>query len=191
MPRKRKADKAIKEEIKMELTPMIDVTFLILIFFLCTLKFKTLEGKLLSYLPQDQGLTSKPDPIPKEDAEIRIRVPRTEWKKNEPLERTVQFMKGSTNHEFGRSTGVVIGSDGRVSGFKLNPPDTMDRILEFLKRVKKEVPDTKAKINAWPQAPHVYVVQIQNLMMQAGFREINFSGIPKTLVEDLQSGKLH
>lgn len=36
-----------------DLTPMIDVTFLILVFFLCTIKFKTLEGKLDSYLPKD------------------------------------------------------------------------------------------------------------------------------------------
>jgi len=31
-----------EEEHELEMTPMIDVTFLLLIFFMCTLKFKTL-----------------------------------------------------------------------------------------------------------------------------------------------------
>ncbi|MDF1837417.1 MAG: biopolymer transporter ExbD, partial [Planctomycetota bacterium] len=40
----------------MDMTPMIDVTFLLLIFFMCTLKFKVLEGKLTAYLPKDVGV---------------------------------------------------------------------------------------------------------------------------------------
>ena len=34
---KKKSQDAINEEVKLELTPMIDVTFLILIFFICAL----------------------------------------------------------------------------------------------------------------------------------------------------------
>jgi len=45
-----------KEKHELEMTPMIDVTFLLLIFFMCTLKFKTLEGKLAAYLPKDVGV---------------------------------------------------------------------------------------------------------------------------------------
>jgi len=43
-------------EVKAEMTPMIDVTFLLLIFFLCSIKFKVLEGKLQTYLPKDRGV---------------------------------------------------------------------------------------------------------------------------------------
>jgi biopolymer transport protein ExbD len=42
----------------MQITPMIDVTFLLLIFFLCSIKFKMLDGKLATYLPKDQGAAS-------------------------------------------------------------------------------------------------------------------------------------
>ena len=44
---------------------MIDVTFLLLVFFLCTLRFKPLEGKLNAYLPKDTGQAheqSEPEP---------------------------------------------------------------------------------------------------------------------------------
>ena len=52
--------KLSQEEIKVDMTPMIDVTFLLLIFFMCTLHFKSLEGMLASYLPKDQGVFSVP-----------------------------------------------------------------------------------------------------------------------------------
>jgi len=46
------------EEVKVELTPMIDVVFLLLIFFIVTMKFKVLEGKLETELPKDVGVNS-------------------------------------------------------------------------------------------------------------------------------------
>lgn len=45
---------------RVDLTPMIDVTFLLLIFFLCTLSFRVLEGKLESHLPKDVGESASP-----------------------------------------------------------------------------------------------------------------------------------
>ena len=46
---------------RLQMTAMIDVTFLLLIFFLCTLRFRTLEGILSSYLPRDVGLNQMPE----------------------------------------------------------------------------------------------------------------------------------
>jgi biopolymer transport protein ExbD len=39
-----------------DMTPMIDVVFQLLIFFMLTMQFKEVEGKLLSQLPKDKGL---------------------------------------------------------------------------------------------------------------------------------------
>ena len=55
-------NKMAAEKADMDMTPMIDVTFLLLIFFMCTLHFKTLEGMLQSYLPKDQGM-QKTNPV--------------------------------------------------------------------------------------------------------------------------------
>ena len=46
----------MKEEPQVNLTPMIDVVFLLLIFFMLQ-KFRTYENKLPSQLPLDQGLS--------------------------------------------------------------------------------------------------------------------------------------
>ena len=62
-----------EEESKLEMTPMIDVTFLLLIFFMCTIKFKTLEGKLEAFLPKDVGVNASDAP-PKEKIDIVIKT---------------------------------------------------------------------------------------------------------------------
>ncbi len=54
-----------EEEVEGDMTPMIDVTFLILIFFLVTIKFKTLDAKLQIEMPtsfgsQNTGEVEKP-----------------------------------------------------------------------------------------------------------------------------------
>ena len=48
MSASRASDEFKNEKLKVELTPMIDVAFLILIFFMC-LPFKTLDGKLAAF----------------------------------------------------------------------------------------------------------------------------------------------
>ncbi len=52
------AKELAKEESSMDMTPMIDVTFQLLIFFMCSLNFKIEEGMLMSHLPKDQGVFS-------------------------------------------------------------------------------------------------------------------------------------
>ncbi len=48
-------EEIMEDEGKLELTPMIDMAFLIIIFFMC-LPFKTLDGKLQAFLPTDKGI---------------------------------------------------------------------------------------------------------------------------------------
>jgi biopolymer transport protein ExbD len=56
--RRPKKNKHIKDEAEMSMTPMIDIVFQLLIFFLVSAKFITFEGQLSSYLPKDRGLQS-------------------------------------------------------------------------------------------------------------------------------------
>ena len=50
-------------EVKLQITPMIDVTFLLLIFFML-LPFRSLERKVAAFLPKNEGV-----------AKIDIKVP--------------------------------------------------------------------------------------------------------------------
>ena len=51
------------EELGLQLTPMIDVIFQLLIFFLVNIKFRTLEGLLKANLPTSKVKTQSPEEI--------------------------------------------------------------------------------------------------------------------------------
>ena len=51
-----KQNKRVIEEAEMDMTPMIDIVFQLLLFFLLSAKFIALEGQLSSDLPKDRGL---------------------------------------------------------------------------------------------------------------------------------------
>jgi biopolymer transport protein ExbD len=58
---------------RIELTPLIDVTFLILVFFLFTIRFRTLEGRLESHLPREVGQRAR-QALEPERARVVVRV---------------------------------------------------------------------------------------------------------------------
>ena len=55
MARKKKKYDSDQEAPGLPMTPMIDIVFLLLIFFMLSSKFRTIEGKLKAYLPKDRG----------------------------------------------------------------------------------------------------------------------------------------
>ena len=78
------------EPLKIDMTPMIDVTFLLLIFFIVTLKFKVLEGRLDASLPKDMGTNAtQAEEIEKVNVVLLVTEPGTLTKdeKNKNLKR--------------------------------------------------------------------------------------------------------
>jgi len=63
-------EEAMDDEAEMNMTPMIDVVFLLIIFFLC-IDFKILEAKLPANLPKDVGAHTT-DVEPQEKLNIQI-----------------------------------------------------------------------------------------------------------------------
>ncbi len=56
MARKRSSGSNKPDIPPLNMTPMIDIVFQLLIFFMCSIRFRTMEGKLQSYLPKDKGM---------------------------------------------------------------------------------------------------------------------------------------
>jgi biopolymer transport protein ExbD len=54
----------------LNMTPMIDVVFQLLIFFMLSMHFKEVEGKLISQMPKDKG--PRPEIAPVDLREIRV-----------------------------------------------------------------------------------------------------------------------
>ena len=61
--------------VKIDLTPMIDVTFLLMVFFLLGTRFKAPEGKLDAHIPNDRGASGAIALKFEEELTIRILMP--------------------------------------------------------------------------------------------------------------------
>jgi biopolymer transport protein ExbD len=156
------------EEHKLDMTPMIDVTFLLLIFFMCTLKFKTLEGKLAAYLPKDVGVNQS-DAEPIEKVEILLKV-IVEGRKMHPFDITKPWneVKGTR----------FLYDDSRVVEFSIGPRTTrklnvLQERLHQLHRADKERPAT---IDARKGIVYEDVVRVLDAAMNAEFAEVTFIG---------------
>jgi biopolymer transport protein ExbD len=75
-PRQERAK--VKKNAQPPLTPMIDVTFQLLIFFILTLSFRTAEGQIPGTLPREGGVTAE-DVSPTEPIFVRV-TPQGQWR---------------------------------------------------------------------------------------------------------------
>ena len=62
---------------EINLTPMIDVVFQLIIFFMCAMKFKTLAMKLEMDLPKGAGMSVEPM-TRKELTSVRVQIDQTD-----------------------------------------------------------------------------------------------------------------
>ncbi|HEX6812396.1 MAG TPA: biopolymer transporter ExbD [Planctomycetota bacterium] len=57
--------------VSIQVVPMVDIIFCLCIFFMCSMKFKEMEGKFESWLPKNKG-QSNPMPLDTPIEEIRV-----------------------------------------------------------------------------------------------------------------------
>jgi len=166
-----------EEEQKLEMTPMIDVTFLLLIFFMCTIKFKTLEGKLSAYLPKDVGVnTTQAEPKEKVDIEIHVvaagsRVhPKGHANAGKPWDGKGRFVYDSS-----RRLEYHIGNKRYTD---------IDEVRQRLTKLHKDDPERGSTIAPKKNTVYQDVVPVLDAAIQADFTDITFMGAAKDLFED-------
>jgi biopolymer transport protein ExbD len=75
----------IEEIININLTPMIDIIFQLVIFFMCAMHFKSMDGKLSTYLPKDKSISHN-QPI--QELEVTISLL---YNKNDPMKPIIKI----------------------------------------------------------------------------------------------------
>ena len=157
------------ETCELDMTPMIDVTFLLLIFFMCTLKFKTLEGKLSAFLPKDVGVNQS-DAEPKEKVEVLMRpiVPGTKYKPAKEGEAPALYT----------GTGRFVYGPDRVIQYSVGILRTNDlgAIAKRLKVIHKDDPERALTIDARPGTIYGDVIECLDVVLDADFTDITFVG---------------
>jgi len=155
-----------QDKCEMEMTPMIDVTFLILIFFMVTLKFRTLEGQLSAYLPKDVGPNSTPAEVAWPLAiGIHLRAAGTKFAPDgRPWSRE---LGGRWN----------FGPDRRLD-YSLGPRRGLD--LEQLRRrvLELDLADSgqSIELSAGPGTVQAEAIRVLDLLIGAGLTEVRIRG---------------
>ena len=170
-----------QEEVKPDMTPMIDVVFLMIIFFIC-IDFKVLESKLPAYLPKDKG--SQTDVVePQEQLSVKIHVDAA----------------GTPEYPNGVAAGTINPNSGRPYRFTLkghkvkwevgpkplyNLQDVKNELERIARDPSSQVPDKETGgrklmgcvIEAYPGTFYEDVAKTADACKDAGFVEINFGG---------------
>jgi biopolymer transport protein ExbD len=159
----------IPEPKKPDFTPMIDVTFLLLIFFIVTLKFATIEGAFDSALPKDRGSGPSNEQIEKVDLLVYVADPGE-------LVTVGKASRGIKVYE-GRKIRVEVGKHT----FRFDPG--LDRTdgtnpLPELTAFLRTFPDRESiplGIDARKGIVYGDIVPLLDLVLPLGFSEMSFA----------------
>lgn len=170
------------EEVKPDMTPMIDVTFLLLIFFIVTLKFKTLEGRLDSNLPKDMG-TSNATVEEIEKVDIVIQVANPGQKVPDPRTATTSKPEGRLMMLSGRVLRVSVGTNSfnvRTDAFD------KDGLFSDLTRLRTALApyaktqelreDTPVTLDAREGVVYGDVIGVLDVVIDMQFVKVSFAG---------------
>jgi biopolymer transport protein ExbD len=132
------------------MTPMIDVIFLLLVFFVCTSSFQIIEHMLPSTLSSTIG--SEPTPVeqPPEQADFDQVVIRLSWQ---------------TDH-------VVYTING-------TPIDSFAEIRRYLRDLASIKQDAPLILHPDPQVPLGPVIETYDESKLAGFEKVSFAVNPQ------------
>ena len=141
-------------EPKLEIAPMLDVTFLLLIFFICTIKFKTLEGRLDAFLPKDLGST------------------RTNSETLENIEVRLQPRDGATIVSVARKPIERITEE--------NPKNNVElpQLYRVVGDLHRKLPEAPCVIDPDKDVPHGHVVSVLNTIMRHKIEKVTFTMPP-------------
>lgn len=155
---KRKKKAAKSEDPKLEIAPMLDVTFLLLIFFICTIKFKTLEGRLDAYLPKDMG-SQRTNTEALENIEVRLKP------------------KGSGDTA---ETTVYVGRTPveRITNMNAKEEVDLPNLYRVVGDLHNKLPDQPCVIDPDRGVPNGHVVAVLNTVMRHRIEKITFTMPP-------------
>ncbi len=164
------AASAIREQMesadaKCDLTPLIDIAFLIIIFFMC-LPFKTLDAKLQAYLPTDRGpnITLNPPEV----VLIKVHVVGRD-------EAPRQWGPVGNQATVSAPTRVLYRfEDGSAT-------DSLEAVATHIRRLRDATAqfdgiELRGEIKAAHKVPHKYVVALLNRFAEARINDVDFYG---------------
>ena len=153
----------------MNLTPMIDVVFQLLVFFLLALRFKTVDRRLESHLPKDRNCRTTT--FVEEYPRIRVKLLRREGEVGPDA---------STRIRIGNRAAIDLPPPGDPTR-----PGAVERLRDMLFEIRVRGPQgvsAKGEIRT-PRpgglmVPHGDVMAVLDAFVRAGVADVTFEGTP-------------
>lgn len=149
-----RARRVESERVSLQLIPMIDVVFLLLVFFMYAARFRTLEGQLGVFLPKGRASPEIAEELQKEMKSVTLSLRLEAGKPRISLEGT-EFEGTDPEQLFG-----YLELRGALT----------DKLL----RLKQFVPDSAIVIDSSFDVPVEYFVGAINSCLRAGWEKITF-----------------
>lgn len=160
MKRRFRAEAPSSKDTDLQLTPMIDVVFQLLIFFLIGTKFRVPEGELEAYLPRDEGPPTALHKPLVDIKEVRITLRVSQRGAVDPDAPPNVLLDNTA------SPGIVEGGGMAWLRARLTDISNNDRTaLEKLPVV----------IEAEPHLAYRWVIETLDICRGIGFRQVNFA----------------
>lgn len=168
---KKMRQEAEDEEVKLSLTPMVDIVFQLLIFFMLACRFKTQEGEIRAFLPKNRGMGTAGTPAITLQ-EVRVKLL---WVQRGTHRETKHPTNGRALLKVKNiSFSYVTNRYGEVM------PD-YDKLYKYIKKASQNFKPTKSYkslpviIDARALVPFKHVVFALNECVRAGIKDITFA----------------
>jgi len=144
--------------IQADMTPMIDVVFQLLIFFLCNLQYRTFEGRIDAFLPKDRG-AAHGDVTLVTPVEITLRV-AVPGERRDPLDPTRAWSGEGPFELVGRELLYAVGPRQSRS---------LSDVERWLTQLAREAEERKLVLDPREGTVYADVVPLLDLAHGAGF----------------------
>lgn len=146
---------------------MIDVTFLLLVFFLFAFRFPTLEGKLSAYLPADVPVHRDWGPVERVEVKLEVVHP---GRKLDPSEPTKPWSE--------RPGTRFVFDDTRVVRYSIGPRKTVElsELRDRLEELRRASGERSATIDARRGVVYGEVAGVVDAALDAGYERVLFVG---------------
>jgi biopolymer transport protein ExbD len=163
------------DDSSLNMTPMIDIVFQLILFFLFNLRFKSLDYRIETALPKDRGLAATPQ-IVQDIPSIKVTL----------------FRENADSADAFTKIKVAGGNPILMPPVKWTRDKKLDTEIENTLDARYEV--VKAQIHALfkanadlkgeiecpppkgPAVPHSDVIRVLDCFLQVGVKEVNFVG---------------
>jgi biopolymer transport protein ExbD len=170
------------DDTAMNMTPMIDICFQLIVFFMLTLKFPSVSGRFESLLPKDRGQQASAANIkPFKDIEVKL------FRENLDKPREEQFTKIRVGETFTRSLpkGPWPTTGDLEDVRRAEEVKVMNEITAAIASawsLQSKSPEVAGEIKApFPKGlavPHGDVMSVLDAFIAAGIKQVNFEGAP-------------